>query len=334
MLSLLYNFALDSDRKSLFSIYKELTYLNKKRFSKKSYFTNLMYKKSAGNIDDYVDDKVYLKISDNYYRPHGKHPLLEEKIVFQEHLKLHNIPGTNLLAKLLSGKLFIGKSVYTTKEDIINKLKELADEYKSIFIKITDGSGGKGILKVNKGENINFEELSMSRNYIVEQTLIQHEALNKVNPYSINTLRVVTFKIGDDVLISNCFLRMSIGKSFLDNASAGGIFLVYDLANNKLGDTAYQLFKHGAKSFTKHPITNFKFKDASLPFSEEVKKLVIQAARSYEEIESIGWDVAITESGPVILEGNDSPHIVMTQITSRGLLNSEVYKEVFNEYFQ
>ena len=332
MLSLLYNFALDSDRKSLFSIFKELTYLKKKRFSKKSYFTNLMYKKSAGNIDDYVDDKVYFKISDNYYRTDGKHPLLEEKIVFQEHLKLHNIPGTKLLAKLLKGRLFVGQDVYTTKEKIMNRLKELADEYDSIFIKPTDGSGGRGILKVNKGENFNFEDLSMSLDYIVEQTLIQHEALNKVNPHSINTLRVITFKMGEDVLIPNCFLRMSNGKSFLDNACAGGIFVTYDLNSNRLGDTGYQLFKHGAKSFTKHPTSKFEFKDASLPFNEEVIKLVTRAALSYEEIESIGWDVAITETGPVILEGNDKPHIVMTQITARGLLNNEFYKEVFKDY--
>ena len=83
MLSHLYNLALDSDRKSLPLIYKDLSSLRKRNFSTKCYFTNLMYKKSAGNIHHYVDEKVYLKIAKNYYRPTGKSPLLEEKIVFQ-----------------------------------------------------------------------------------------------------------------------------------------------------------------------------------------------------------------------------------------------------------
>src|SRR5699024_1877295 len=76
------------------SIIKDLSHLKKKRFSTKSYFTNLMYKKSAGNIDDYVDHEIYLKIAKDYYRPNGKNFLLEDKIVFQEHLKIVSVPPT------------------------------------------------------------------------------------------------------------------------------------------------------------------------------------------------------------------------------------------------
>lgn len=331
--SILYNFAFDSDRKNLYSIYRDLSYLRKKQFSTKSYFTNLMYKKSSGNIDNYVDEKIYLKISKDYYRPIGKNPFLEEKIVFQEHLKAHNIPGTKLLGKLRSGNLTVETNSYTEPEKVKSKLKELATVHGSIFIKCTDTSGGEGIFKVNNGDAINLDNISMSRDYIVEQTLTQHEALNKINPHSINTLRVITFKVGNHVVIPNCFFRMSIGKSFLDNASAGGVFVSYDITNNKLGKTAYQLFKNGAKSFTRHPVTNFEFKDTPLPFVEEVKDIVTRAANSYEEIESIGWDIAFTKDGPVIVEGNDKPHVVMTQITSHGLLNNNFYRQKFKEYF-
>lgn len=334
MLSHLYNLALDSDRKSLPLIYKDLSSLRKKNFSTKSYFTNLMYKKSAGNINHYVDDKVYLKIAKDYYRPNGKNPLLEEKVIFQEHLKANKIPGTNLLGKLVKGKLTVEGDSYTNQIEIASQINGLANKYDSIFIKRTDTSGGDGIFKVNNGNDFNIENLSMSKDYIIEQTLVQHEALNQVNPNSINTLRVITFKIGGKVVIPNCMFRMSKGASYLDNASAGGIFITYNIESNKLGATGYQLFKSGAKSFSKHPVSNFQFKDAPLPFNEEVKALVTIAAESYDQIDSIGWDIAYTKNGPVILEGNDSPHIVMMQITSHGLLNNNVYKEVFKEYLQ
>ncbi|HLW13898.1 MAG TPA: sugar-transfer associated ATP-grasp domain-containing protein [Flavobacteriaceae bacterium] len=332
MLSHLYNLALDSDRKSLPLIYKDLSSLRKRNFSTKCYFTNLMYKKSAGNIHHYVDEKVYLKIAKNYYRPTGKSPLLEEKIVFQEHLKNNDIPGTKLLAKLRNGKLIIGENAYTGLKEIETQIMELTRVYESVFIKQTDTSGGSSVFKVNKGDAFNVESLSMSKDYIIEQTLIQHEALNQVNPNSINTLRVVTFKLGEQVVIPECMFRMSKGTSYLDNASAGGIFISYDIESNKLGATGYQLFKNGARSFTKHPLSNFVFKDASLPFNEEVKTLVTKAARSYSHIDSIGWDIAYTHNGPVILEGNDSPHIVMMQIASHGLLNNTIYREVFKKY--
>ena len=254
MLSILYNFTVDSDRKNLYTIYKDLSHLKKKRFAKKSYFTNLMYKKSAGNIDDYVDKKTYDRIKYNYYRVDKKHPILEEKIIFQKHLQKHNIPGTVLLAELIYGKLVINEKEYIDEEEIIIKLMELVGLHNSIFIKPTDGQGGAGALKVNKGDRISMKNFSDSKKYIVEKTLIQHEELNKIFPHSMNTLRVITFRIDDKIVIPNCIFRMGTGSSYVDNASSGGIFVTYDIASNKLGDTSYQFFKNGAKSYKKHPV--------------------------------------------------------------------------------
>lgn len=334
MLSIIYNFALDSDRKSLFSIYRDLSSLKKRNFSTKSYFTNLMFKKSSGNIQHYIDHKVYLKMAKEYYRPNGKNFLLEDKIGFQEYLIKEKISGTHLIAKLRNKTLMIGRDQFTDPISIESKIKELATSYESIFIKRTDTSGGQDIIKLNKGDDFNITSISLANDYIIEQTLVQHATLSKINPNSINTLRVVTFKIGEKVVIPNCMFRMGIGTSYLDNASSGGIFISYDLANNKLGSTAYQLFKNGAKSFTKHPVSDFVFENSSLPFNEEIKTLVTKAAIAFKDIESIGWDIAFTKDGPVIVEGNDSPHMVMMQISSQGLLNCNIYKKVFKKYFK
>lgn len=331
-MSILYNFTFDPDRKNLYTIYKDLSHLKKKRFAKKSYFTNLMYKKSAGNIDDYVDKKTYDRIKYNYYRLDKKHPVLEEKIIFQKHLQKHNIRGTVVLAELIYGKLLLDGEEYINEEEIISKLMKLAYLHNSIFIKPTDGQGGAGALKVNKGDRINIKSFFDSKKYIVEKTLVQHEELNKVFPHSMNALRVITFRINDKIVIPNCIFRMGTGNSYVDNASSGGIFAAYDIASNKLGSTSYQFFKNGAKSYKKHPVSNFVFKDAPLPFNKETIELVTTAAESFKKIESIGWDIGFTEDGPVIIEGNDKPHIVMMQITSLGLLNNDVYKEVFKEY--
>ena len=332
MLMLLYNFTFDSDRKSFYVILKELNHLRKKNFYLKSYFINLMYKKSSGHIDAYVDERAYYKIIRNYYRPNGKHTILSDKITFQQHMKDNKIAGANFLAVLKEGQLLIDDEIYSDEERIKFELEELLNICGSIFIKPTDGIGGRGILKVNKGEQISLEDLSMDKDYIIEQTLVQAEELNQINPFCINTLRVITVRLGGEVVVPNCFLRVGIGEAYVDNASLGGIFVTYDIDKNKLGSAAYQLFKNGGKSFAKHPTSNFIFKDAPLPFNDEVRSLVVNAAKSFENIDLIGWDVALTQDGPVIIEGNDNPHIVGMQITSHGLLNSKVYKEVFKEY--
>lgn len=332
MLMLLYNFTFDTDRKSFHVIIKELNHLRKRNFYLKSYFINLMYKKSSGNADAYVDERVYYKIIRNYYRPNGKHLILSDKITFQQHMKENKIAGANFMAVLKNAQLIVDGETYSDEECIKYELEKLLDRCGSLFIKPTDGIGGKGILKVNKGERISLEDLSIDKDYIIEQTLVQAEELNQINPFCINTLRVVTVRLGGKIVIPNCFLRIGRGEAYVDNASLGGVFVTYDIDENKLGSTAYQLFKNGAKSFSRHPVSNFIFKGASLPFNDEVRSLVTNAAESFEDIDLIGWDVALTQDGPVIIEGNDNPHIVGMQITSQGLLNNNIYKEIFKEY--
>ena len=332
MLFVFKNLVFDSDRKSVPEIFNDLSFLRKRNFSTRSYFTSLMYKKSSGKITNYIDDKVNTRIRYEYYRANGKHPILEDKIAFQEHLQRHGIPGTNFLAKLERGILTIGDDIFESTEKIKLEIKKLANSYESIFIKPTDGAGGKGIIKIDKGEEFDIKEISRSCDYIIEQTLIQNETINKINPHSINTLRVISVRDEGEIIIPNCIFRMGIGKSFLDNASSGGIFITYDIDENRLGSTSYQFFQFGAKSFSKHPISNFVFKDAPLPFNKEVKELITKAAETFKEIDLIGWDVAFTENGPVLIEGNDKPHVTGMQITSHGLLNNEVYKKVFKEY--
>lgn len=332
MLMLLYNFTFDTDRKSFHVIIKELNHLRKRNFYLKSYFINLMYKKSSGNADAYVDERVYYKIIRNYYRPNGKHLILSDKITFQQHMKENKIAGANFMAVLKNAQLIVDGETYSDEECIKYELEKLLNRCGSLFIKPTDGIGGKGILKVNKGERISLEDLSIDKDYIIEQTLVQAEELNQINPFCINTLRVVTVRLGGKIVIPNCFLRIGRGEAYVDNASLGGVFVTYDIDENKLGSTAYQLFKNGAKSFAKHPVSNFIFKGASLPFNDEVRSLVTNAAESFEDIDLIGWDVGLTQDGPVIIEGNDNPHIVGMQITSQGLLNNNIYKEIFKEY--
>jgi hypothetical protein len=48
----------------------------------------------------------------------------------------------------------------------------------------------------------------------------------------------------------------------------------------------------------------------------------------FKDIHSIGWDIAITEDGPVIIEGNDNWEISLVQICSHGLQGE------FNSYFK
>jgi hypothetical protein len=53
-----------------------------------------------------------------------------------------------------------------------------------------------------------------------------------------------------------------------------------------------------------HPITQVAIVDFQVPFWNEILALTKQAALLYPQNRSIGWDVAVTSTGPELIEGN------------------------------
>ena len=69
-------------------------------------------------------------------------------------------------------------------------------------------------------------------------------------------------------------------------------------------------------SCERHPDTGTLIEGFQLPHWESAKRLVLRAHEALERIAVVGWDVAILEDGPVIVEGNDSPGASSSQMPS------------------
>src|SRR5690606_25811610 len=313
------NFIVDNDRKSLFQITKDLYKLRNK--GTLHYFTCLMYKKNAGDIHDYLSRNEYKSIIDKLYRKGGEHPILQNKNNFREFMQKNNIPISKTLGKIEKENLYIYDGIVLEKLSKKNILENLVkySKGKSLFIKQVDGEGGKSVFKFN--DKTNFEDviIDLNKDYIIEYELIQHDELNKINPYCINTLRVITVNFNGEIKVPDTFFRMGTGKSYVDNGSSGGIFVHYDIHNNSMDKVAYKLPESGGNSYYKHPTSGVKFHQMVLPYPEEVICLVTKAAKLFTDIDLIGWDIAFTPDGPLILEANDNSHIVMMQISCKGI---------------
>jgi glutathione synthase/RimK-type ligase-like ATP-grasp enzyme len=62
-----------------------------------------------------------------------------------------------------------------------------------------------------------------------------------------------------------------------------------------------------------HPDTGAKIVGRKLPLWEETKALAVQAHRAFADRVLVGWDIAIANEGPVVVEGNSSPDLDITQ---------------------
>ena len=65
--------------------------------------------------------------------------------------------------------------------------------------------------------------------------------------------------------------------------------------------------------YYEHPMTKTKIVGFKIPKYKEAIKLVKIAAKVIPEIRYVGWDIAITKDGPVIMEGNEYPSYGLVQ---------------------
>ena len=179
-----------------------------------------------------------------------------------------------------------------------------------IFAKPYDGESGKGIERLVVADYKDAETLfhyvkDPQKHFgVAEQAIVQHEAAAKIYPCSINCFRIVTIVWKGVPHILYAVFKMGNGARFIDNLDNGGIACHFDLDKGEIcgrGHTS-QLICYDA-----HPYTGVPFVGYKLPYMDEVKALVKEVALVVPQIRYVGWDVCLTPTGPIIIEGNDFP---------------------------
>ena len=84
-------------------------------------------------------------------------------------------------------------------------------------------------------------------------------------------------------------------------------------------------------TFKKHPLTETEFYNFKIPYWGEVKEIAYKAQKAFYNLKSIGWDFAITEDGPVLIEGNIEWGTAGIQAANSGLLTQK-NRALFAQY--
>lgn len=201
---------------------------------------------------------------------------------------------------------------------------EAFNDFKSIVsgkvvLKDVYGSCGKSIKVININEFAREEFIYMMKKnkvHLVEQFFIQHPRINILAPSAVNTIRIVTFLHKDDVVeIFSARFRISV-NGVVDNASQGGLAAVVNLETGVLESNGISLDIRKAPE-THHPITMVRILGFQLPFWKETVELVKRAAVLHPQNKTIGWDVAISENGAELIEGNHNWGHTIIQRTSQ-----------------
>lgn len=208
-----------------------------------------------------------------------------------------------------------------------------------VIIKDARGKGGRDVylaqhkndkVSVFDGnETLSLYEFKLKTPSIIQEFIEQHQELSKISS-SINTIRTETIMSRDgEALILGAFMRFGLGDNFLDNQCAGGLSIGINLESGKLFD--YAMNGRG-KRFYYHPNSNFEFKNFKIPFWQKVVELSKQIQLGFPYYKLLGPDIAITPSGPVLIEINANPDHAGLEMDYGPVLKNQKIWEVFRDY--
>lgn len=146
--------------------------------------------------------------------------------------------------------------------------------------------------------------------YVVQERLRSHVELARLSgTENLQTVRTWTFVDEEgECRILYAHLKVIVGDNVIDNhacGKTGNMRAVVDLESGTLKPGLTFLEKgKGPAAVSAHPDTGVTFEGFRLPQWQEACSLVREAALKFLPVRVIGWDIALTASGPVLLEGN------------------------------
>lgn len=330
----------DKRKKSFPKIVSEFFYLWRLKKEIPWYYFKFLYRKDVTNIKDYLGTKEAYKVKHcpKYHRKECV-AVMDNKLSFSLFCQKNQLPAPELVShNFRSNFFFDGKlSKIKSREELYNFLIDVLDKSHKgkLFVKPISSYGGTGARIVSK-DNLQdvLDEVYgnvLQGDFIHENVLVQHQEIDKIHAGCINTLRFETYidKKGK-VHILNAFMRFGRSGNVVDNANLGGVFVGVNMDDGTLKEFAMSHIRFGNEDYYEHPDSKYVFNGFKIPYFEEACDLVVRATE-YLPDRYIGWDIAITETGPAIIEANQDPGIFTCDITYGGYLRHPIYKEILEE---
>lgn len=230
-----------------------------------------------------INNQIIAKYNNKQYMP-----IFHDKLLFNEKFKKY-LHRDYMNLKVATQKDFIA---FVSNKD-------------KIVAKVTDDCGGKGVDIYNMGDYEDkkdlYNKLIANKQFLLEECIAQNSTMAKLYANSINSLRIITFVADDgEVIIMNVVLRIGNG-GVVDNFSSGGMYTFV----SDTGKVLVPAIDEKGNIYKVHPISKERIVDFEIPNFNEVIKYVKKLAKVVPEVRYVGWDIALTNNGVDVIEGNE-----------------------------
>lgn len=203
---------------------------------------------------------------------------------------------------------YLNRNWMVLNDNNYSDFENFLKDNKAIIVKPIDDEGGNGVEKFVYSDELDckklYTKLIENGQLLIEECIKQHEDMNVLYDKSVNTMRMFTFYKNGESFFLQAVLKIGNG-GVVDNFSSGGMYTYV----SDLGDVYVEAIDKDDNIYPTHPISNHKIVGFKVPMFKEAVELVKEAAKVIPEVAYVGWDIAISENGPVIVEGNCFPGV-------------------------
>lgn len=234
---------------------------------------------------------------------------LADKIAFYARCADEGLPHPAVVATIVDGKVEVRR----------------APGGRPLLLKPARGEGGAGVSFIDGAPE---EPAALAawlaahhghhrHAWLVQHRIAPHPALADLALNALPTARMTTIldEAGRPELV-NAVLRIpSDPAAMVDNMKAGGLLSPIDPETGALGLACKG---YGGGDYAVHPVTGADIPGRLLPDWEAAHALVVRAhSHAFADYALIGWDVGFAPDGPVLIEGNGKPGVLMPQRAGR-----------------
>jgi len=220
-----------------------------------------------------------------------------------------------------------------------------------LFLKPTKGKGGRGCERwdhVERGrwrrygtgewasgaellQRIRKQAAKSGKPMLIQKRAVNHPELQDLCGAALSSMRMMSIRNaqGDVEVLFAVFKISGRGGSVVDNFHAGGFVCKVDMASGALGPATDWGIKQPGRWLDTHPATGAQITGRVLPQWAETVEVVRQAHLAFADRIVVGWDVAITDDGPRIIEGNGQFGLDMVQRTHRIPVGNSRFCELY-----
>jgi hypothetical protein len=251
-------------------------------------------------------------------KPHAANEMGDKKL-FADICRQNNLPHAKTLLHVSRRGIEWHCQGSELQTDLFVKWREGMGAEKTMKIEYC----GNGTYLVPDGRRLNLDHLltlllqrGRKADILVQKHLQNHTGIAALADQSLLTMRVITcLNENAEPEVTLAMLRLLTKlepqwkKYAKDMEYANPVNLATGTLGRCTGDSVYTSHLR----YDRHPVTFENMLGKQVPYWRETQDLALAAHRAFNHRMTVGWDIAITPEGPVLLEGNTNYDVMFLQ---------------------